>query len=88
MAHGLAELEHIESAYITLAEDEPANYKEAMDSPNTDKWKVSMNNEYDMLMGYHTWEFIERPPNTNIIGSRWVFHVKRDNLGCTNNLKS
>ena len=33
-------------------------------------------------------ELIERPPDTNIVGSRWTFHVKRDNLGCVNNLKS
>ena len=88
MAHGLADLEHVESAFIMLAEDEPVNYKEAMDSPNANKWKVSMNNKCDTLMGYHTWELIERPPDTNIVSSRWMFHIKRDKLGCTNNLKS
>ena len=88
MAHGLANLEHIELALVTLTEDEPANYREAMRSPDADKWKISMKNEYDTLMGYQTWELIERPPNTNIVGSRWTFRVKRDNLGRVNNLKS
>ena len=41
-----------------------------------------------MLMGYNTWELVEKPPNTNIVGCRWTYHVKHDNLGQTNSLKS
>jgi hypothetical protein len=28
-----------------------------------------------------TWEIVERPPNTNIVDSKWVFHVKMDANG-------
>ena len=44
--------------------------------------------EYGTLMEYHTWTLVERPPNINVVGSRWTFRVKRDNLGLLNKLKS
>ena len=88
VAQGLADLEHTESAFVILEEDEPANFKEAMKSPNAEGWKVSMEKEYDNLMGYHTWELVERPPDANIVGSRWTYRIKRDNLGLSNDLKS
>ena len=87
-AHGYTDLEHTEQALVTLAEDEPANYREAMDSPQAEQWKDSMQREYETLMGYYTWTLVDRPPNTNIVGSRWTLRVKRDNLGQTNDLKS
>ena len=88
VAQGLADLEHTESAFVVLEEDKPANFKEAMRSPNAEEWKVSMGKEYDNLMGYHTWELVELPPDTNVVGSRWTFRIKRDNLGLSNDLKS
>ena len=88
VAQGIADLEHTESVFVTLEEDEPASFREAMRSPNAEEWKVSMGKEYDNLMGYHTWELVEKPPNTNIVGSRWTYRIKRDNLGLTNDLKS
>ena len=73
---------------MVLVDDKLANYWEAINSPDSERWKASMKKEYDMLMGYNTWELVEKPPNTNIIGCRWTYHVKRDNLGQTNELKS
>ena len=54
--------------FIVLAEDEPNNYKDAMSSPNSQKWRSSCEEEYDTLMGYHTWKLIKRPLNINIVG--------------------
>ena len=39
-------------------------------------------------MGYHTWKLIEKPPSGNIVGCRWTFRVKRDNLGAINKFKA
>jgi len=72
MAHGISNLKQTESAFAMLAEDEPASYREAMGSDDADQWKVACQNEYETLMGYHTWNLVERPPNTNVIGSRWT----------------
>ena len=88
MAHGLANLEHIESAFVTLADDEPANYREATNSPNAAKWQESMNDEFDSLKKYQTWYLVDKPPNVNIVGSRWTYRVKRDNLGLVNRYKA
>jgi Reverse transcriptase (RNA-dependent DNA polymerase) len=87
MAFGLADLEITESAFVTLADDEPGSYKEAMSSVNAKYWEPSCHVEYDTLMGYHTWTLVKRPPNTNIVGNRWIFHIKRDNLGSVNKFK-
>ena len=88
MAHGFANLEHIESAFVTLADDEPANYKEAMNSPNASKWQESMNEEFETLNKYQTWYLVDRPSGINIVGSRWTYRVKRDNLGLINRYKA
>ena len=76
LANGETNLEQVETALVTLAEDEPENYKEAMASPDAEKWRSACTEEYDTLMGYHTWTLVEKPPNTNIIGSHWTFRVK------------
>jgi Reverse transcriptase (RNA-dependent DNA polymerase) len=88
MAFGLADIEVTESAFVTLADDEPSRYKEAMSSINAEYWKPSCHVKYDTLIGYHTWTLVERPPNTNIVGNRWIFRIKRDNLGLVNKFKS
>ena len=88
IAQGKADLEQTESAFVVLADDEPANYRETINSPDSDKWKESMKKEYSTLMGYNTWELVEKPLNTNIIGCRWTYRMKHDNLGQTNSLKS
>ena len=59
-----------------------------MNSPEVKEWKPSCEAEYDILMGYHTWKLVKRPPNINIIGCRQTFRVKRDKLGAINKYKS
>ena len=54
---------------VVLAENEPANYSEAMRSGNVAQWKKACEDEYEILGGYCTWKLVEHPPNTNIIGS-------------------
>jgi transposase InsO family protein len=77
-----------EHVYVTLANDEPSNFREAMNSMNAAEWKKACEIEYDTLIGYGTWTLVERPPDTNIVGNRWVFRVKRDNVGKINKLKA
>jgi len=48
---------------------------------NAEKWKASMEEEYETLMGYCTWKLFEQPPNVNIVGLQWTYRVKQDNLG-------
>ena len=39
-------------------------------------------------MSYGTWDLINPPEDTNIVGSRWTFRVKHDNLGQINRYKA
>ena len=88
MAHGLTDLEKTEVTLVVLAEDEPTNYREAMQSSNALKWRKSFEEEYETLLGYHTWNLVKRPPNINIVGSWWTFRVKRNNLGQVDKYKA
>ena len=77
-----------ETAFVILAEDEPANFKEAMKSDNSAEWMKACQAEYETLIGYRTWDLVPKPLKTNIIGSHWTFCVKCDNLGNINKFKA
>ena len=66
ITHELTNLEELESAFVTLADDKPANYKEVMNLINAEKWRASMEEEYETIMGYCMWKLIKQPLNVNI----------------------
>ena len=70
LTENISELQNHETAFVVLAEDEPANYKEAMKSEDAEHWKKACQAEYKTLMGYRTWDLVPRPPKTNIVGSQ------------------
>ncbi|XP_021744845.1 uncharacterized protein LOC110710811 [Chenopodium quinoa] len=41
-------------------------------------WKNSMLDEYNALIDNHTWDFVPRPPNVNVILSMWIFCHKQN----------
>jgi len=59
------------------AEDVPRNYKEAMRSPRAAEWKAAMDDEMASLISNKTWEIAPLPPGRSVIGSRWVYALKR-----------
>ena len=61
--------------------DEPSSYNEALDSPYSDKWKEAMESEHGSLLRNDTWDLVERPEGVNVVGSRWVYKVKRNAEG-------
>ena len=40
-----------------------------------------MEEELSALQAYKTWEIVDAPKNTNIVGCRWTFVLKRDSSG-------
>ena len=76
LSNASTDLENIEAAFVTLTDDEPSNYKEAMRSVNAEKWIKACKHEYHLIMGYGTWDLVDAPPDNNIVGSRWTFRVK------------
>ena len=61
--------------------DDPKSYKEAMVSKHADQWKEAMKSEHDSLMENDTWKLVPRPKDRNVVGSRWVYVVKKDEHG-------
>ena len=61
--------------------DDPKSFKEAMRSEQADDWMEAMKREYNSLMENKTWELVERPKGVNIVGSRWVYTMKRNDAG-------
>lgn len=54
----------------------PTNFKEALSSPEYEKWKQAMDEEMSVLEENKTWELQELPPGHRTIGCRWVFALK------------
>ena len=61
--------------------DDPRSFKEAMRSEQADDWMEAMKREYNSLMENKTWELVQRPKGVNIVGSRWVYTMKRNDAG-------
>ncbi|CAN1807703.1 Retrovirus-related Pol polyprotein from transposon TNT 1-94 [Linum perenne] len=60
-------------AYSAEPVSTPLTYKQAcMDS----HWLTAMQEEINALEHNHTWDVVPRPPNTTIIGSKWVYTTK------------
>jgi len=88
LARGTLDLETTESAFVVLAEDEPPSYKDAINSNERDMWRKACEDEIDLLGGYRTWTLVNPPKDKNVVGSRWTFRVKRDNVGRVNRYKA
>jgi len=67
------------SAEISNAEGlEPLTLAEAKRCADWPLWEKAIKEELDLLKNTGTWELTERPPNVNIVGSKWVFQAKKD----------
>jgi len=63
---------------------EPQSYKEAMASLDSDAWQHAMMEEYQAIMNANVWEEVDMkdlPVGRRLVGSRWVFKVKRNSDG-------
>jgi hypothetical protein len=65
---------HAKSAH--LADVDPRTYKEAMSRPDVAEWEVACQAEMRSFKHMHIYEVAPRPKNKNIVGSKWVFHIK------------
>ena len=63
-------------------------YKEARSWSDWPEWQKAIKVELNTLKNAGTWEVIERPPNINIVDSKWVFRVKKDANGSISKWKA
>lgn len=55
----------------------PECFTEVRNSPIAEYWKKSMCAEISALEEKDTWELVRRPKDVKVIGTRWVYKVKR-----------
>ena len=59
----------------------PSNFKSAMNSPQSKFWYEAMKDEFKTIKDRHVWDLVEKPQNIKILGSRWVFNLKKNANG-------
>ena len=60
---------------------EPRDLKEAQSGPDWLLWEKAIQEELAVLKAARTWELVDAPAGANIVGSKWVFHAKKDAAG-------
>ena len=61
--------------------ENPKSYRQAMASDQASEWKAAMDKEIASLMKNETWVLTPLPEGESVIGSRWVYTMKRDEAG-------
>src|SRR6201999_1945448 len=56
---------------------DPKSLHDAKMRSDWPRWEEAMGKELDMLWKNKTWSVVERPRSKNIVGSKWVFHIKK-----------
>ncbi|KAI5321499.1 hypothetical protein L3X38_030570 [Prunus dulcis] len=65
--------------------DEPSTFRVASFSP---AWIKAMEEEIYALTMQGTWCLVPRPANTNIVGSKWIYKIKRNSDGTVSRYKA
>ena len=72
---------------LTADINEIGNINEAWNGKNSTEWKKAAESEYKSLIDNHTWDLVPPPEDKNVIGSKWVFKVKRKGDGTVQRFK-
>ncbi|CAB4030147.1 uncharacterized protein K02A2.6-like, partial [Paramuricea clavata] len=62
--------------YCYRMNDIPACYLQAVNSPDSARWKKAMDEEFDSLVSNETFTLTMVPPNREIVGGKWVYTIK------------
>ncbi|KAG5868550.1 hypothetical protein JTB14_031037 [Gonioctena quinquepunctata] len=61
--------------------DIPTSYEQAINSEESERWLLAMQEEINSLKKNGTWILEEKPENFNIIDCKLVFQVKKSSEG-------
>ena len=75
---GLPEYDNPVLEVMLLDHDEPANYEEAMMSPDSAKWLEAMKFEMGSMYENKVWTLIDLPDDRQTIKYKWIFKRKTD----------
>ncbi|MBW0509460.1 hypothetical protein O181_049175, partial [Austropuccinia psidii MF-1] len=66
---------------ISSCDDAPRTYQGAIKSSNSVKWMESISKELGSMNRLDVWDVVDLDPKFKLIGTTWVFKVKKDHLG-------
>lgn len=58
---------------VSVLEEEPRTYKDAIVCSESNFWKHAMKEELDSMRKNGVWELVDPPNNRKAIGSKWIF---------------
>ena len=61
---------------------EPKSLAEAKRRPEWPEWEKVIYEELKTLEEASTWEISDLPEGANLVGLKWVFHIKKNVTGC------
>ena len=70
-----------EYALASGTEGEPRSLKEALGGEEASKWRAAVQAELEQIEKLDTWDIVEAPADANIVSSKFVFRLKRDEHG-------
>ena len=70
-----------DSEIFLLENEEPTTYKQALVSPNSDKWLEAMKSEMESMSENKVWTLVDLPNGVKPIGCKWVYKIKTDKDG-------
>ena len=79
------------AAYWALSGEiirEPRNPKDAKTLPQWPQWLSAMEEEMRRIDELGTWELVLMPSESNVVGCKWVYKVKRDQKGDVSRYKA
>ena len=68
--------------------DEPLTFAEALTRPDAEKWRQAVLKELAAHQTNGTWTLVPRPAGSKVIGSKWVFKVRRNVDGSIDRYKA
>lgn len=71
-----------------INENIPNTVEEAMSGVNRKNWYNAMKAEMTSLINNKTWSLADLPPGANVIDSKWVYALKRDENGNIDRFKA
>ena len=61
-----------QTSYTPNDKPEPTTYEEAIRGPESTAWKKAMQEEFDSLNENQTWNLVELPAGSKVLGGKWV----------------
>ncbi|XP_050938642.1 uncharacterized mitochondrial protein AtMg00820-like [Cucumis melo] len=75
----------LSTSLIDWSLTKPTRVKDALTTPS---WKQATDEEYIALVKNQTWHLVPPSSDLNVIGSKWIFRIKRNSYGTIQRYKA